>query len=497
MKSLNHKSRFDPLSRINMSVILALLSFSCLVFFPFRSQAGDLTENRPLAQTLKVGVHQNPPSVFKDEAGKPAELHVDKLNEIARREGGQLEYVLDTRIVLPDKMKKGELDLLFSNANSQKRIPKNEVPIKIKSTDNEMNSTIFKPLYTFGFFLELHEKHTTSAYLHRFIRAVASDLNIDIVAYFAEGDRVLYHQQMTAALTGKDLDKKVDGIIYMNIKKQDKRFLDTIEAHKTPAMLNICGIDYQKVGRPREIYRYLVGQVLQDEVQIGYDLAKSLIDEALRRKLTAKDGKVHFFAIAGNSVDLAGVDRVKGLDKALSDYADKVVFHQRFHSGNWSADEARILVRTGLKRYPETTVIWGASDDICMGIVSAVKKAGKQSGRDILTGSVDGTLEIVKKVASGEVHCTYSGLFMHSGWATILLYDYLHGIDFREDSGVVVNIASEGITRERAEQILSLISDYDWERIDFTRFSKVHNRELQNYDFSWDAVLQQLKRDQK
>ena len=464
MKSSNHRSRFHSLSHINMSVILALLSITCSALFPFRSQAGDLTESRPLAQTLKAGVNQNSPSVFEDEAGKPAGLHVDKLNEIAR---------------------------------SQKRIPENEVPIKINSTGNKMNSTIYKPNYTFGYILELHEKHNTSANLYRFIRAVASDLNINIVAYFARGDRVLYAQQMTAALTGKDLDKKVDGIIFMNIKKQDKKFLDIIEAHKTPAMLNIVGIDYQKVGRPREIYRYLVGQVIQDEVQVGYGLAKSLIDEALRRKLTAKDGKVHFFAIAGNMVTLGGVDRVKGMDKALSEYEDKVVFHQRFHSVNWSADEARILVRTGLKRYPETTVIWGASDDICMGIVSAVKKAGKQSGRDILTGSIDGTLEIVRKVASGEVHCTYSGLFMQSGWAAILLYDYLHGIDFREDNGVIFKIAGEGIIRDRAEQIISLIGDYDWERIDFTRFSKVHNRELQHYDFSWDAVLKHVKKDLK
>ena len=411
MKNLIHKLKIFSLSRINMIVILVLLSVFGPVLFPFCNQSGSFAGNRPLSQTE--------------------------------------------------------------------------------------NSTTAKPLYTFGFLLELHEEHNTSAHLYSFIRAVASDLNVDIAAYFAEGDRVLYHQQMVAALTGEGLEKKVDGILFMNIKKQDKRYLDTIEAHKTPAMLNITGVDYQKVGRPREIYRYLVGQVIQDEVQTGYDLAKSLIDEALHRKLTAKDGKVHVLAIAGNMVTLGGVDRVKGLNKALSEYAEKVVFHQRFHAINWSADEARTLVRTGLKRYPETTVIWGASDDICLGIVSAVKNAGKQPGRDILTGSIDGTLELIKKVASGEVHCTYSGLFMQSGWATILLYDYLHGIDFKEDSGVIVNIACEGVTRERAEQILSLVGDYDWEQIDFTRFSKVHNRELQHYNFSWDAVLQHLKKDQE
>lgn len=61
----------------------------------------------------------------------------------------------------------------------------------------------------------------------------------------------MYYKQMTAALTGQGLSKKVDGIIFMNSKNQEKRLLDRIEIHKTPAMLNISNVDYQKVGRLR------------------------------------------------------------------------------------------------------------------------------------------------------------------------------------------------------------------------------------------------------
>ena len=118
----------------------------------------------------------------------------------------------------------------------------------------------------------------------------------------------------------------------MNIKNQEKVLLDIIEAHKTPSITNVAGIDYLKVGQPREIYRYFVGQVLENEVQNGYGLAKSLIDEALRRKLTGKDGKIHNFAISLNQAEITGKNRVKGLNRALAEYDDQVVFHKLFNT---------------------------------------------------------------------------------------------------------------------------------------------------------------------
>ena len=47
-----------------------------------------------------------------------------------------------------------------------------------------------KSYYDFAFFYMHDEKHNTTAHLVKFARAVASDLNVGALTYFAEGDQV-------------------------------------------------------------------------------------------------------------------------------------------------------------------------------------------------------------------------------------------------------------------------------------------------------------------
>jgi PAS domain S-box-containing protein len=73
------------------------------------------------AKTLKVGVYNNPPSIHIDQQGKPQGLYADLIEEIARQEGWTLDYVVDEWLVLYDKLKFGQIDLLTSISYSEER----------------------------------------------------------------------------------------------------------------------------------------------------------------------------------------------------------------------------------------------------------------------------------------------------------------------------------------------------------------------------------------
>lgn len=72
------------------------------------------------AKTIKVGVYENSPTIFMD-TGKPNGLFIEILEDIAQKEGWQLEYVFGHWSEVYNHLKKGEIDVLPAIAYSRER----------------------------------------------------------------------------------------------------------------------------------------------------------------------------------------------------------------------------------------------------------------------------------------------------------------------------------------------------------------------------------------
>lgn len=337
----------------------------------------------------------------------------------------------------------------------------------------------------FAWFAELYPEHSFWAQHLAFSQAVANDLNVELSTNYAETDQIIYKRLLQEAI-----DQGVDGLLLINIKKQDQAILSILDGGTVPAISNVLPMDYNIVGQPREKYADWIGEVLVDEVKSGYDLANLLIAEARKKNLLGKDGKLHMVAIAGNQSDGVGIRRNEGLMKAVAEHSD-LILHQMFYEPNWSRVGGERFTIASLKRYPETSIIWSANDDISLGVIEGVKKSKLVPGKDVLTGGIDGTIDVIEKVATGEAVCTVSGLFMHGGWVTILLHDYLNGIDFESDTGVIINVDNTVIDINYAQAYLDKFADGNWDKIDFKKLSKVHNPNLKTYEFSVGILLEQ------
>ncbi|MFZ2957249.1 MAG: ATP-binding protein [Candidatus Ozemobacteraceae bacterium] len=70
---------------------------------------------------ILVGIYQNEPKVFLNEAGQPSGIFVDLLEEVARNEGWQIRYVSGSWADGLDRLVKGEIDLMVDVAFSAER----------------------------------------------------------------------------------------------------------------------------------------------------------------------------------------------------------------------------------------------------------------------------------------------------------------------------------------------------------------------------------------
>lgn len=73
------------------------------------------------AVTIKVGLTNNPPKINIDEEGKISSIYKDIMDYIAKEEGWQIEYELNSWVDNYEKLKRGELDLLADMVRTPER----------------------------------------------------------------------------------------------------------------------------------------------------------------------------------------------------------------------------------------------------------------------------------------------------------------------------------------------------------------------------------------
>lgn len=322
----------------------------------------------------------------------------------------------------------------------------------------------------------------------QFMVSAAKDLGIDLKVMYSKTNRYRSHEIVTNLAKSPD---KPDYLIYIPQAGVTLSILKTAEkAGMKSFMFNtdILKIDRKVVGNPRENFKNYIGHMVPNDVQAGYDLADSLINKAIKNNKKGKDGKIHLIGISGSRDSTASLDRNKGLKQYISKM-DNVFLHQIVFA-KWSLDEAREITQGLLTRYPETSVVWAASDGMSMGAVEAFKKVGKKPGKDLFTGGVDWSKEGVDSISKGEMSATVGGHFMEGGWIMVLLKDYHNGIDFKEN-GVKIKSRMQVISSENVQSYLKKLGKRNWDQIDFTKFSKVLNPKLKKYNFSLDAILEQ------
>jgi ABC-type sugar transport system substrate-binding protein len=325
--------------------------------------------------------------------------------------------------------------------------------------------------------------------VEQFVSAASKDLGVDIEIYSYGENPMMIVPTVEKVLS--EPDKRPDAIMFHNYKNRGRKILELCEKYKVPAFVFNAGFHPEdKVGKPRENYKYWIGLMLPDDEYAGYILAKKLMEEARRLNKRGKDGRIHVVALEGNRSSEASNARVRGFKKAIKEDPDFVT-QQFFHTKWWErlASEAFEL---SIIRYPAVSLFWAASDSMAIGVVKAAEKSGWIPGKDFVTGGVDLLPNDLEYLMSGKLSVCVGGHYAEGAWVLILLYDYLKGYDFAAFESTVFSTRMGDFTKADVVKLGDLrqkIGKEHIEQIDFKRFSRAYHPELEAYLFEFKALL--------
>ena len=228
----------------------------------------------------------------------------------------------------------------------------------------------------------------------------------------------------------------------------------------------------------------LLGSLVQDDEQGGYLMLKELIRQ---RELQAPGQPIDLLAFSGVKLTPASQLREQGLRRALAE-SPQVHLRQLVY-GEWTRQRAFDQAEQMLRRYPQTSLVWAANDEMALGAMAAFEKAGRLPGRDVLFSAVNSSPEILRARIDGRLSALVAGHFTLGGWAMVLLHDHAKGIDFTRYGGRERQIqVLQLIGKSQAEKLLRFSANEDY-HVDFKALSARGKPDSYRYPFTLKLVL--------
>ncbi|MDP2560776.1 ABC transporter substrate-binding protein [Psychrobium sp. 1_MG-2023] len=323
-----------------------------------------------------------------------------------------------------------------------------------------------------------------------FAQAAADDLHIQLSINYSDIiNRKLYLQRVEQALAVPE-EQRPDAIIAVSYRKVTKKILSLSHYYNVPVIMvnnSLPEEDSSFIGPPRSRYKTYLGHITPNEQNSGYLLANYLIKQA---SLSSPEQRVTVAGIGGSREAPESLSRYNGLMMAVSENNSSLT---QMVFSNWEGDIAYKQASSLLRRYDPLHIIWCASDLLAIN----TQKAINEHSRTVITGGIDWTKAGVQAVLDGELSASVGGHFANTGFAVILLHDYLHGKDFADVMPLMLITESKLLTQDNAKQYAKHLLAQDWSSIDFKSYSRVYKPENTSYDFSINYLFSLLEKEQK
>jgi ABC-type sugar transport system substrate-binding protein len=320
-----------------------------------------------------------------------------------------------------------------------------------------------------------------------FSKAVAEDLGINLQVTNAAENTYSIKRTGQKLLANADMPEYLMTAYLQSVTLEH---LELARAKGVKVLLfntDVSKEEREEIGAPREKFSNWIGQMVPDDVQAGYSLANVLINQAKGKNLVPEGARIELIALTGANNTNVSFDRNFGLERRVSSSNDSRLHEIRFC--DWARKSANLETTDLLDKHPGTTVVWAASDSMAFGAIEALNGLGVTAGEGILVGGIDWSSEGVKAVANGQLAATVGGHFMEAGWALIMIYDYHHGIDFKDDVGLKYMTSMSVLESKNVKKYLEKFGEGDWSSVDFKKLSKKYNPSLTKYNFSLDAIM--------
>lgn len=311
--------------------------------------------------------------------------------------------------------------------------------------------------------------------------AAAADLNIDLEILNADRRPYYMEELLKVRLEQGDLPEYV---ILVNELQEGARLIKMLEGHPIKVIFLLNGLTRTQLETLDETAKKpIIGSIIPNNEQAGYEMAVSLVSHS--RALMPDKERLRLLALTGDDSTPAALDRQSGMERAIAEYGDVDLIAAV--PVNWSGETAYDRTRAFLGR-TQIDMIWGANDDIALGASRAAVERGLEPGKNIALAGLNWSKPAMDAVRRGYLTMTHGGHFFAGAWVMVMLYDHHHNAaDTTATNDVVFEMSA--ITPANVDLFLERLGDKDWDKIAFSRFSRV-NTGLPLYDFSAEAILE-------
>jgi ABC-type sugar transport system substrate-binding protein len=248
-----------------------------------------------------------------------------------------------------------------------------------------------------------------------FSETVAAELGIELVTINANNSADALNKGIEDLIA-----RGVDGLIFVPYFGAGPKGIAAADAAGIPVMCVDCTPD--DVIKPGGEFENYVGVVGPDDETAGYEMA-----DALSKTLVAgKDGKKKIIAIEGTPGTSVAINRFKGLKRYISEGGDLTLLGNAV--GNFVASDSQKATEDLMQAHPDFQGVWTANGGTATGALAALKNAGKKPGVDVKVVTMDLNPDNVLLVESGELEFDTGGHWLQGGFAAIIMYDWLNGI---------------------------------------------------------------------
>lgn len=168
----------------------------------------------------------------------------------------------------------------------------------------------------------------------------------------------------------------------------------------------------------------LIGSLVADDEEAGYLMLRDLLRQ---HGPVAPGQSLDLLAFSGVKTTPVAQLREQGMRRALAEHPE--VRLRQLVYGEWNRERAFEQATQLFKRYPQTALVWSASDQMALGAMQALQASGRLPGKDTLFSAVNSSPEILQARLDGRLSSLVAGHFTVGGWAMVLIHDDAKGVD--------------------------------------------------------------------
>lgn len=327
--------------------------------------------------------------------------------------------------------------------------------------------------------------------------AAAKDLDVKLEVMYANRNHLNTLTQAKQLAT-RELKDRPDYVILSNDHAVGFEVIRILDAANIKTFLAFSGLREQSERLlstvPRQHFPGWLGSLEPRAEEAGYLTARALIQHGQQNHMQGSDGRLHMLAIAGDRSTPASLKRNEGMRRAVAEAKD-VVLDQEVYA-EWSRAKAQEQSEWLFQRHPQARLIWAGSDLMAFGAMDSWKNKGGQPGKDAYFSAVNTSSEALAALESGSLTALAGGHFIAGAFGLVMLYDYHHGKDFKDEGLELDRSMFILFSKDEARRFQRHFGRLDFSQVDFKKFSKVLNPKLKKYDFNFRQILTQVEKHQ-